>query len=170
MAKSVLAFTIYHFNEYPKELRAKFSLPCSPYLILKRPNDNYVKKAIEYLKSLNVIMYRDNTSNGSGIFLIEGLEIPQSVAKELNNKSDLSDIIGNLRFNNAAQCYKSSCIAQVDSAGRITPRRVMARTESEQIGRLRRINQKGDDIHWIYWNTPVNVKHINHAVVNTEKT
>jgi len=162
--------TLYHTRELDKEQRSHFSLGCSPYLILTRPNDAYVKKTIDHLRELSVIMYRDNASaSGSGIFLIEGQELPTQLVQQLKNTSDLSDYIGRLQFKEPVSMFRSSCICNVNSSGRISIAQVIARTESEQIGRLRRIRTKGDDFHWIYWNSPVLVTHINHAVVNTVK-
>lgn len=168
---SQIALTIYHLRPLPQSLRSTFRLRANPYEILDKPDDRFLKAhVIGWLRGLGVIHYRDNKSKtGTAIVLLEEHEFPQEVAGLIKNNSDLSDFTGKLMFKSAAPLFRSSCIADV-MGGAIRIAEVSATTDSAKIGRMKRIKTKGDAYHWIYWNNPVSVLHLNHAVVQTEKS
>ena len=121
---------VYSTKELLQEIRTTFQLPTDPY----DPVPERQKLALDYLKSLNIVFYRDE-DHGVGILV------------DLPNDGSIEEFQG----------FTSTAMLSVEDGS------IVSWLNKPGYDKKRRnyVVKKGDDKAWVRWNDPVTVLSMN---------
>lgn len=168
MSDVVPSIQIYSYEPLPQELRG-WEFQADAYKLLNPEAKPHVTAPIlRRFMDLKVALFRASWESSCGVFLCDEGVMPRATRNAISAESSVKNFTGKLTFasESAPTFYKSQALVDRHPATggwRIARRR--AANAGEQLAIAKVVEDRGDDYHWLLFNSEVRVVYIDATAV-----